>query len=130
MTTDPGGRSASERPTTYIRFDGWLGHVETAFNLFAAFSILALMLLAVAQVLGRFFFNTPIPGFIDPLLRAPHIQGMQRGGFNRGGVQLLFGNLKVYRLAVVSLRYRQFSHGRRFSLTRRRDFTEQTTIFA
>jgi TRAP-type C4-dicarboxylate transport system permease small subunit len=65
MTTDPGGRSGLERPTTYIRFDGWLGHVENAFNLFAAFSILALMLLAVAQVLGRFFFNTPIPGFID-----------------------------------------------------------------
>ncbi|WP_269583687.1 TRAP transporter small permease subunit [Roseibium sp. Sym1] len=65
MTTDPGGRSSSERPVTYIRFDGWLGHVENAFNMFAAFSILALMLLAVAQVLGRLAFNTPIPGFID-----------------------------------------------------------------
>ena len=31
----------------------------------AAFSILSLMFLAVAQVLGRLFFNTPIPGFID-----------------------------------------------------------------
>jgi len=50
---------------TYIRFDGWLGHVENAFNLFAAFSILALMLLAVVQVVGRLAFNTPIPGFID-----------------------------------------------------------------
>lgn len=54
-----------ERPVTYIRFDGWLGHVENAFNLFAAFSILALMLLAVVQVIGRLVFNTPIPGFID-----------------------------------------------------------------
>jgi len=65
MTIDPGGRSGSERPVTYIRFDGWLGHVENAFNMFAAFSILALMLLAVAQVWGRLVFNTPIPGFID-----------------------------------------------------------------
>ncbi|MES0809737.1 TRAP transporter small permease [Roseibium sp. SCPC15] len=65
MTSDTGGRSGTERPTTYIRFDGWLGHVENAFNMFAAFSILALMLLAVAQVFGRLFFNTPIPGFID-----------------------------------------------------------------
>lgn len=65
MTTDPGGRSLQERPVTYIRFDGILGHVENAFNLFAAFSILALMLLAVVQVVGRLVFNTPIPGFID-----------------------------------------------------------------
>ncbi len=62
---DPGGRSGSERPVTYIRFDGWLGHVENAFNLIAAFSILTLMLLAVAQVFGRLVFNTPVPGFID-----------------------------------------------------------------
>jgi len=65
MTIDPGGRSGPERPVTYIRFDGWLGHVENAFNLFAAVSILSLMLLAVAQVVGRLLFNTPIPGFID-----------------------------------------------------------------
>ncbi len=65
MTIDPGRRSASERPVTFIRFDGWLSHVENAFNLFAAFSILALMLLAVAQVVGRLLFNMPVPGFID-----------------------------------------------------------------
>lgn len=65
MTIDPGGRSASERPVTYIRFDGWLAHVENAFNLIAAGSILALMLLAVLQVAGRLLFNMPIPGFID-----------------------------------------------------------------
>ncbi|EAV43239.1 TRAP transporter small permease subunit [Roseibium aggregatum] len=64
-TIDPGGRSVSERPVTYIRFDGWLAHVENAFNLFAAGSILALMLLAVLQVIGRLVFNTPVPGFID-----------------------------------------------------------------
>lgn len=55
----------SGRPETYIRFDGVLGRVENLFNLVAAGSILALMLLAVAQILGRTLFNSPIPGFID-----------------------------------------------------------------
>ncbi|WP_422019372.1 TRAP transporter small permease subunit [Roseibium sp.] len=64
-TSTPTGGSETGRPTTYIRFDGWLGHVENGFNMIAAFSILSLMFLAVAQVLGRLFFNTPIPGFID-----------------------------------------------------------------
>lgn len=53
------------RPGTYIRFDGWLLAVENAFNLIAAASILILMLLAVVQILGRNFFNLPVPGFID-----------------------------------------------------------------
>ncbi|MBO6755151.1 MAG: TRAP transporter small permease [Roseibium sp.] len=59
------GDPLPDRSNTFIRFDGALGHVENVFNLVAAFSILALMLLAVGQVLGRLFFNTPIPGFID-----------------------------------------------------------------
>ncbi|NVK33913.1 MAG: TRAP transporter small permease [Rhodobacteraceae bacterium] len=53
------------RPTTYIKFDGALGVVENIFNLTAAGSILALMLLAVVQVFGRLIFNIPVPGFID-----------------------------------------------------------------
>jgi len=65
MTIDPAGRSDEERPTTYIRFSGLLAHVENVFNLIAAFSIIALIFLAVAQVFGRLLFNAPIPGFID-----------------------------------------------------------------
>lgn len=53
------------RPETYIRFDGWLGRVENAFNMIAAASILVLMLLAVVQIIGRNGFNLPVPGFID-----------------------------------------------------------------
>ncbi|MBC2858127.1 TRAP transporter small permease subunit [Stappia sp. 28M-7] len=52
-------------PGTYIRFDGWLRVVENAFNMIAAVSILALMLLAVVQIVGRNAFNWPVPGFID-----------------------------------------------------------------
>jgi TRAP-type C4-dicarboxylate transport system permease small subunit len=46
-------------------FDRRLGYVETGFNLFAAFSIFALMLLGVWQVLGRSLFNAPVRGYID-----------------------------------------------------------------
>lgn len=55
----------ADRPTTYIQFDGVLGKVENVFNLIAAGSILALMLLAVVQIFGRLLFNIPVPGFID-----------------------------------------------------------------
>ncbi len=56
---------SADRPQTFIRFDGALARLENAFNLVAAASILLLMLLAVVQILGRLFFNTPVPGFID-----------------------------------------------------------------
>ena len=46
-------------------FDRRLGYVETGFNLFASFSIFALMLLGVWQVLGRTLFNAPVRGYID-----------------------------------------------------------------
>lgn len=60
-----GSTPSSTEARTYIRFDGLLGHVENIFNLVAAASILILMLMAVAQVLGRFIFNMPVPGFVD-----------------------------------------------------------------
>ncbi|MEP3279061.1 MAG: TRAP transporter small permease [Stappiaceae bacterium] len=64
--TDPiSGGSTVDRPETLIKFDGVLGKVENLFNLIAAASILILMFLAVIQVLGRFLFGTPVPGFID-----------------------------------------------------------------
>ncbi|MGA7985306.1 MAG: TRAP transporter small permease [Burkholderiales bacterium] len=46
-------------------FDVRLGRVETFFNLVAAAFIFALMLLGMAQVLGRQLFNHPISGYID-----------------------------------------------------------------
>ncbi|MBE0624806.1 MAG: TRAP transporter small permease [Burkholderiales bacterium] len=47
------------------RFHLLLGRVETSFNLVAALFIFGLMLLGVAQVLGRRLFHAPIPGYID-----------------------------------------------------------------
>lgn len=45
--------------------DRRLGRVEEAFDLVAAIFIFALMLLGIAQVLGRQLFNAPVPGYID-----------------------------------------------------------------
>ena len=51
------------------RFLAWadekLFKMETAFNLTSAMLILFLMLLEVVQVVGRKFFNFPIPGYVD-----------------------------------------------------------------
>ncbi len=45
--------------------DEKLFKLETFFNLSSAILILFLMLLAVVQVIGRKFFNFPIPGYVD-----------------------------------------------------------------
>ena len=50
---------------TLSRFHLLLGRVETFFNLIAAVFIFGLMLLGVAQVLGRQLFHMPVPGYID-----------------------------------------------------------------
>lgn len=48
---------------TVFRFEGWL-------NLAAGLVILVVMLLSVANILGRKLFNWPIPGFIDWMISA------------------------------------------------------------
>lgn len=48
---------------TLFRFEGWL-------NLAAGLVILAVMLMSVANILGRKLFNWPIPGFIDWMISA------------------------------------------------------------
>ena len=45
--------------------DAQLFRMESLFNLTSAMLILFLMLLAVVQVVGRKFFNFPIPGYVD-----------------------------------------------------------------
>ena len=47
------------------RLDRALFSIESKLALFGGFIILALMLLAVTQILGRKLFNIPVPGFID-----------------------------------------------------------------
>ncbi|WP_419904554.1 TRAP transporter small permease subunit [Kiloniella sp.] len=47
------------------RLDRALFSIESKLALVGGLIILALMLLAVAQILGRKLFNIPVPGFID-----------------------------------------------------------------
>ncbi len=63
--TYPDPASGTIEAPRYRMFDGALARVEDVFNLFAATSILLLMLMAVVQIFGRTLFNMPIPGFID-----------------------------------------------------------------
>lgn len=46
-------------------FDRWLQPIENGLNMVAALAIFALMLLGVAQIALRKFFNAPIVGYID-----------------------------------------------------------------
>lgn len=58
-------RDDSSGARTLRTIDEKLFWVESQFNLIAAVVILALMLLAVVQVLGRKIFNFPVPGYVD-----------------------------------------------------------------
>ena len=49
----------------FMRVDLHLTRIENVLNLFAGVLILCLMVLGVAQILGRALFNSPIFGFID-----------------------------------------------------------------
>ena len=52
------------------RADRFLFRIESAMALAAGLFILAIMLLAVANILGRKLFNLPVPGFIDWIVQA------------------------------------------------------------
>jgi len=47
------------------RADRFLFRIESAMTLTAGLCVLAIMLLAVVNILGRKLFNLPVPGFID-----------------------------------------------------------------
>ncbi len=50
--------------------DRKLFRIESWLNLAGGLLILAVMLISVVNILGRKFFNTPVPGFIDWLVQA------------------------------------------------------------
>ena len=54
-----------EDKSTISRFDRALFRVEGTLTLAGGITVFALMLLAVAQILGRKLFNLPVTGFID-----------------------------------------------------------------
>jgi len=79
--------------------DRALLRVESVLNLASGFTVFALVLLAIANVLLRKFFNAPVPGYIDwteqfmavfAFLGLAYVQ--REGGHIR--MDLLVGNLK------------------------------------
>lgn len=54
-----------DAPAGLVFADKWLSKVENLFAFLAAICIFGLMLLGIAQVLGRQLFDMPVPGYID-----------------------------------------------------------------
>lgn len=59
-----------EDDSAVSRADRKLFWIESRLNLAGGLLILAVMLLSVANILGRKLFNLPVPGFIDWLVQA------------------------------------------------------------
>ncbi len=60
-----GSAQIYEDESLYSRCDRLLFKVESVFNLIGGTIIFGLVLLAVVNILGRKFFNTPVNGYID-----------------------------------------------------------------
>jgi len=52
------------------RADRWLFAIESSLTLLCGLFILAIMVLSVVNIIGRKFFNFPVPGFIDWMVQA------------------------------------------------------------
>lgn len=81
------------------RLDRSLFKIETVFAFLGGLAVFALMLLAVFNVTGRHFFNSPLPGYVDwieqamPLIAFLAVAYCQRsGGHIR--MDILVGQLK------------------------------------
>ncbi len=57
--------TALKDDSTLSRADKFFFTIESALNLIGGIAILALVLLAVTNVLGRWLFNLPVTGYID-----------------------------------------------------------------
>jgi len=62
--------SVLEDDSARSRADRWLFSIESSLTLLCGLFMLAIMLLSVVNILGRKFFNFPVPGFIDWMVQA------------------------------------------------------------
>jgi len=93
------GQSVLEDASAASRADRALWRVERALTLAAGLLILGVMLVSVANILGRKLFDLPVPGFVDwmvqaiPLIAFLGVAGCQRvGGHIR--MDILVGQLR------------------------------------
>ncbi|MTI09911.1 TRAP transporter small permease subunit [Curvivirga aplysinae] len=97
-----------EDSSTLSKLDRTLFNIESKLALAGGLVILALMLLAVAQIIGRKLFNLPVPGFIDWVEQAMAVFAFlgvaychRLGGHIR--MDILVGRLKGRALWVAEL---------------------------
>ncbi len=90
------------------KIDGRLYRLEGVLALISGLAVFSLMLLAVASVSGRNFFNSPLPGYVDwieqamPLIAFMGIAFTQRdGGHIR--MDMVVGKLKGRTLYLVEI---------------------------
>ncbi len=85
--------------STLSRLDRLLYNLENKLALLSGLAVFSLMLLAVCNVSGRDFFNTPLPGYIDwieqmmPLIAFMGVAYVQRNGAHIR-MDMLVGSLK------------------------------------
>ena len=94
-----GTSSVLEDGTWLSRLDRGLFKVETGLALIGGLAVFCLMLLAVVNVTGRHFFNSPLPGYVDwidqamPIIAFMAVAYCQRlGGHIR--MDIVVGRLK------------------------------------
>lgn len=102
------GQSVHEDDSAVSRWDRRLFAFENGLTLAAGLLILAVMLLSVANILGRKLFDLPVPGFVDwmvqavPLIAFLGLAGCQRvGGHIR--MDILVGQLRGRALWLFEL---------------------------
>ncbi|MEO1724030.1 MAG: TRAP transporter small permease [Pseudomonadota bacterium] len=100
--------SVPEDDSAVSRADRALYRVESALGLLAGLTILAVMLVSVANILGRWLFELPVPGFVDwmeqavPIIAFFALAYCQRlGGHIR--MDLLVGQLRGRALYLAEL---------------------------
>lgn len=103
-----GARSVNVDGSTLSRMDRGLYRIETVFAIVAGLTVLGMMFMAVFSVLGRNFFNAPLPGYVDwieqamPLIAFMGLSYTQRdGGHIR--MDILIGRLKGRPLWIAEL---------------------------
>ncbi len=93
------GQSVLADTSAASRADRLVWRLERALTLTAGLFILGVMLLSVANILGRKLFNAPVPGFVDWMVQAiPVIAFLGLAGCQRVGghirMDILVGQLK------------------------------------
>ncbi|MEO1686875.1 MAG: TRAP transporter small permease, partial [Pseudomonadota bacterium] len=86
-----GGSTVREDGSAVSRVDVLLHKVESLLNLIGGLVILGVMLLSVANIVGRTVFNMPVPGYIDWMMQLVPVMAFMGLAY----VQRLGGHIRM-----------------------------------